>query len=85
MTSRSSTNEVSCRVLECIESFLFREPPRPMVLAGTIIKELELRPSAFYLAVGKLIESERVGEVVEGRKRYYYSREMVEAFRRTRR
>lgn len=57
------------------------EKPGPMVLGGTIMRDLELPRDDFFLVVGHLMEYNRIGVVVQGARRYYYHMGMVDAFR----
>ena len=62
------------------EAKLFEEPPKPFILAGTIMRDLELKKSEFYMGIGRLIGF-KVGEHVEGKKRYYFLLEPVQLYR----
>jgi hypothetical protein len=84
MPSRITNSEAARMIVECLVSFLLREPPVPMVLAGTIMRETGIRPAQFHQVMGNLIEKRRVVEFIEGKKRYYFLREMVVAWRERR-
>ena len=71
-----SDDELRVKIMKYLESNVTRKPPRPFILAGEMIKELGVRPSEFYTAMGGLVGS-RVGEHREGTKRYYYLLKMA--------
>jgi hypothetical protein len=75
-----NAQELSKQISEYLESKIFQEPPEPFVLAGTIMRDLELKKSEFYIGIGRLIGF-KVGEHVEGKKRYYYLLELVQNYR----
>jgi hypothetical protein len=72
--------EISKSISDYLEGRLYDEPPQPFVLAGTIMRDLELKKSEFYMGIGRLIGF-KVGEYVEGKKRYYYLLELVQLYR----
>ena len=72
--------EISKSISDYLEGKLYEEPPKPFVLAGTIMRDLELKKSEFYMGIGRLIGF-RVGEYVEGKKRYYFLLELVQLYR----
>jgi hypothetical protein len=67
-------------ISEYLESRLYVDPPEPFILAGKIMKDLELKKSEFYIGIGRLIGF-KVGEYAEGKKRYYYLLELVQDYR----
>ena len=72
--------DISKRISQYLEAKLFEEPPKPFILAGTIMRDLELKKSEFYMGIGRLIGF-KVGEHVEGKKRYYFLLEPVQLYR----
>lgn len=75
-----NAQEISKKISEYLEAKLYEEPPQPFVLAGTIMRDLELKKSEFYMGIGRLIGF-KVGEYSEGKKRYYYLLELVQSYR----
>ena len=63
-----------------METKLCCEPPEPFLLAGSIIKEMNINKSSFYIGIGQII-GYRIGEYREGKRRYYYLLDMVQRYR----
>ena len=71
---------VSERIVQYLDSQICTDPPRPFILAGQIINDLEITKSEFYLGAG-LILGYRIEEHVEGKKRYFYLTDIVRDYR----
>jgi len=74
------SQEVAKDILEHLESLMFREPPVPFALAGAIMRDLQLSKSDFFLGMGRLSDK-KVGEYIEGKRRYYFLLEPIQTFR----
>ena len=79
--SKVEVKEVGRQVLDLLERKVCCDSPEPVVAGGTIQRELAIGKQEFYMAIGQLMDYNRVGVVVEGKKRYYFLMEMVEAVR----
>ena len=75
-----TAQEISKEISEYLEAKVFKDPPEPFILSGTIMKDLSLTKSQFYTGIGRLIGF-KVGEYAEGKKRYYYLLELVQSYR----
>ena len=71
---------VSEKIIQYLESRICADPPKPFILAGEIIKDLEITKSEFYLGAG-LILGYRIDEHIEGNKRYFYLTDIVGDYR----
>ena len=69
-------NPVVKAIIEAMERNICQNPPEPFVLAGKLIKELDVKEKDFFIAVGQLLDV-RLSEIKDGKKRYYYLSEMV--------
>ena len=69
------------RILEYLDDSTCGEPPFPFVVGGTIIRDLGLTKAEFFMGIAYLIDYNRIGIVIEGRKKYYYVKGMVERYR----
>ena len=63
-------------ILRYMEAKLCANPPEPFILAGRMVKDLKMRRSDLYVALGQLIGT-HLWEYREGKKKYYYLLEMV--------
>ena len=79
MKHNHQTRKLSEEIIRYMESKVCCEPPEPFLLAGRIIRDMQIRPSDFYLAMGHVI-GYRVGEYREGKKKYYYLLEMISRY-----
>ena len=58
-----------------------KDPPNPFVLEGKMIERLNMKKNEFFLGISQLIEYDKIRQVTEGKRRYYYVSEMVLDFR----
>ncbi len=70
-------------ILSYLDKNTRREVPRPFINAGTIMHDLGMPKSRFYMAITPML-GYKIGSVVDGRRRYYYLMEMVEFYRENR-
>jgi hypothetical protein len=80
MNRHQRKRDVSTQIVDYLESRVCSEPSKPFILAGEMIKDLNLSKSEFYIGIG-LVLGYRIEEHIEGKKRYYYLSEMVKDFR----
>lgn len=69
------------RILDYLDNRTCGEPSCPFIVGGTIRTDLGLTKAEFYMGIVQLIDYNRVGTVIEGRKKYYYLQGMVERYR----
>ena len=69
------------KILDYLDDSTCSEPPRPFVVGGTIIRELGLTKAEFFMGIAYLIDYNRIGIIIEGRKKYYCVKGMVERYR----
>jgi hypothetical protein len=79
--SKGEVKRVGRQVLDLLERKVCCDPPEPVVTGGAIQRELAIGKQELYMAIGQLMDYNRVGVIVEGKKRYYFLMEMVEAVR----
>lgn len=58
-----------------------KDPPNPFVLEGKMVEGLDMKKNEFFLGISQLIEYDKICQVSEGKKRYYYVSEMVLDYR----
>jgi hypothetical protein len=79
MDEQLKNHENAKQIIDYLELKLQSDPPQPFILAGTIIQDLDLPKSDFYIAIGQIL-GYRVGEYREGKRKYYYLMDLVRKY-----
>ena len=78
---KRNIHQMGQRIHDYLDNRTCGEPSCPFIVGGTIIRDLDLTKAEFFMGIAYLIDYNRVGTVIEGRKKYYYLLGMVERYR----
>lgn len=79
--NRDGIRSIGTEILKYMVTETCKDPPNPFILEGKMVEGLGIKKNEFFLGISQLIEYNKIYQVSEGKKRYYYVSEMVLDYR----